>query len=58
MLHVVLDGAGLIGRNGTQTRGSRAAAGVSREEAQGPDAAAATGLVFLQDPDHLQGGHR
>lgn len=47
VLHIVLDGAGLIGRDGTQAQGSTAAAaGVTGEETESPDAAA-TRLVLL-----------
>lgn len=53
MLHVVLDGAGLVGRDGTEAqRSGAAAAAVTCEETQRAGAAA-TRLVLLQDLHYL-----
>lgn len=55
MLHIVLNGAGLIRRDGAQAEPRRAAADttdVASEEVEGTDATA-TRLVFLQDLGHL-----
>ncbi|KAJ0006095.1 hypothetical protein NQD34_013368, partial [Periophthalmus magnuspinnatus] len=53
VLHVVLDGAGLIRGNRTHTRRTAAAAAghMTRQEAQ--SARAAARLMFLQDLHHL-----
>lgn len=60
MLHIVLDSAGLVRRDGAQAQPRRAAATaayVASEEVEGTDAAA-TWLMFLQDLSHLHRDNR
>lgn len=57
MLHIVLDSAGLVRRDGAKAQPRRAAAtaaDMTSEEVEGTDAAA-TWLVLLQDLRHLHG---
>lgn len=56
MLHIVLDSAGLVSRDGAKAQPGRAAAtatDMTSEEVEGTDAAA-TWLVLLQDLCHLR----